>query len=81
MPTSLHVTRTTTILDPDQSRVLLRPFVPGGPERVAGIVARIMALPEEEVGRLLDQVSAEFSSATGTSASSSWSASSRSASL
>jgi predicted GH43/DUF377 family glycosyl hydrolase len=57
---SIHLQRTATILNPDQSRVLLRPFNPGGPERVARIIARIMALPEERVGPLLDEVSAEF---------------------
>ena len=57
----MHLKRTATILNPDQSRVLLRPFSPGGPERVAGIVARIMALPEDRVGELLSEVSAEFS--------------------
>ncbi len=58
---SLNVKRSDTILIPDQTRVLLRPLSPGGPERVAAIVARIMALPENEVGRLLEQVCAEFS--------------------
>lgn len=57
----VHVKRTTTILKPDQSRVLLRPFNPGDPQRVGRIIARIMALPEERVGPLLDEVSAEFS--------------------
>ena len=57
---SIHLKRTATILNPDQSRVLLRPFNPGAPERVARIIARIMALPEERVGPLLDEVSAEF---------------------
>lgn len=57
---SMHLKRTATILNPDQSRVLLRPFSPGGPERVARIVDRIMALPEARVGELLDQVCAEF---------------------
>ncbi len=33
--TSLQVKRTSTILKPDQTRVLLRPFSPGGPERIA----------------------------------------------
>lgn len=56
----MHVKRTATILNPDQSRVLLRPFSPGGPERVAGIVARIMALPEDQVGPILDGIHAEF---------------------
>ena len=57
----MHLQRTATILYPDQSRVLLRPFSPGGPERIARIIARIMALPEDRAGRLLDEVSAEFS--------------------
>jgi predicted GH43/DUF377 family glycosyl hydrolase len=57
----MHLKRTATILKPDQSRVLLRPFSPGGPERVAGIVARIMSLTEDRVGELVDEVSADFS--------------------
>jgi len=58
---SIHLKRMLTILKPDQSRVLLRPFSPGSPERIARIIARIMALPEDRVGLLLDEVSAEFS--------------------
>ncbi len=57
---SIHVKRTATILSPDQSRVLLRPFTPGSPERVARIIARIMSLPEDQVGALLDGICAEF---------------------
>lgn len=57
----IHVTRASTILRPDQSRVLLRPFSPGDSERVSGIIARIMALSEERVGVLLNEISAEFS--------------------
>jgi hypothetical protein len=58
---AIHVNRTPPIQEPDQSRVLLRPFSPGGPERVDGIISRIMSLPEDQVGPLMDQVSAEFS--------------------
>lgn len=58
---SIHVTRTGPVLKPDQSRVLLRPFDPGDSQRVGRIIARIMSLPEELVGPLLDQISAEFS--------------------
>ena len=58
---SIHLKRTPTILKPDQSRVLLRPFNPGDPQRASGIIARIMSLPEDRVGPLLDEVSAEFS--------------------
>lgn len=58
---SMHVKRTATILKPDQSHVLLRPFSPGDPQRVGRIIARIMSLPEDRVGPLLDEVSAAFS--------------------
>jgi len=57
----IHVRRDSTILRPDQSRVLLRPFSPGDSQRVGGIIARIMSLPEEQVGPLLEGVFAEFS--------------------
>jgi len=60
-PKSIGVKRKTIILKPDQSRVLLRPFSPGDPQRVSRIIARIMSLPEDLVGRILDEVSAEFS--------------------
>jgi predicted GH43/DUF377 family glycosyl hydrolase len=58
---SMHLKRAATILKPDQSRVLLRPFNPGDSERDGGIVGRIMSLPEGQVGALLDGISAEFS--------------------
>ena len=57
----IHVKRTATFLKPDQTRVLLRPFSPGNSQRVAGIIARIMALPEEKVAPILNEVIAEFS--------------------
>ena len=58
---SIHVHRTPTILEPDQSRVLLRPFSPGGPERMGRIISRIMSLPEDRVGPMLKEICAEFS--------------------
>ena len=58
---SIHVKRTATVLRPDQSRVLLRPFSPEDPQRAGRIIARVMSLPENRVGPLLDEVSAEFS--------------------
>jgi predicted GH43/DUF377 family glycosyl hydrolase len=57
---SIHVKRTSTILNPDASRVLLRPFNPGSPERVASIISRIMSIPEDRVGPLLEEVFVEF---------------------
>ena len=58
---TIHVRRTSTIIEPDLTRVLLRPFTPGDSQRVARIVERIMSVPEAQVGRLLAEVSIEFS--------------------
>jgi predicted GH43/DUF377 family glycosyl hydrolase len=58
---SIHVTRTPTILKPDQSRVLLRPFSPGDSERIGRGIARVMSLPEDQVGLVLEEILAEFS--------------------
>ena len=57
----IHLKRTDTVLKPDQTRVLLRPFNPGDRPKVNAILSRIVALPEQEVARLLEEVSAEFS--------------------
>jgi predicted GH43/DUF377 family glycosyl hydrolase len=57
----IRLKRTSTILKPDQSRVLLRPFTPGDSQRVAEILGRIMAIPEQQVGGLLNEISSEFS--------------------
>jgi predicted GH43/DUF377 family glycosyl hydrolase len=58
---SIDVKRQAIILKPDQSRVLLRPFSPGNPQRIGRIIARIMSLPEDRIAPLLDEVLAEFS--------------------
>ena len=58
---SIHLTRTTIALRPDQSRVLLRPFNPGDARRTERIVTRILSLPESRVLPLLKEVLTEFS--------------------
>jgi predicted GH43/DUF377 family glycosyl hydrolase len=58
---SLHLKRSSTILNPDQSRVLLRPFTPGDSRRIGEIVARIMAIPEDRVGAILKEICVDFS--------------------
>jgi predicted GH43/DUF377 family glycosyl hydrolase len=60
-PSRIQVRRSPVILKPDPSRVLLRPFSPGDSLRIAGIIARIMSLSDEQVGILLEQISVEFS--------------------
>ena len=59
--TTLHAKRIGPTLTPDRSRVLLRPFRPTTDDISRRIVARVLALPEEEVARLLNQVLGEFS--------------------
>ena len=55
-----HPKRIGPTLVPDRARVLMRPFRPTSDDIARRIVARVMALPEEEVGRLLAQVLGEF---------------------
>ncbi len=59
-PQTVHAKRIGPTLTPDRSRVLMRPFSPTRVEIVRRIVARIMALPEGEVIRLLERVLGEF---------------------
>jgi predicted GH43/DUF377 family glycosyl hydrolase len=59
-PPTLHVKRIGPTLVPDRSRVLMRPFSPTTDGIARRIVARVMALPDEEVARLLGQVLGEF---------------------
>ncbi len=57
----IHVRRTGTLLAPDRSRVLIRPFQFTSEQRAVNICARVMSLPEPEVRFLLEQVLGEFS--------------------
>jgi predicted GH43/DUF377 family glycosyl hydrolase len=57
---SIHIRRTGPVIEPNLKRVLLRPFTPGGSQRVARIIERILSLTEEETVFLLTQVSIEF---------------------
>lgn len=57
----MTLTRTGPILEPDQTRVLLRRFNPGDSQRTAAIISRVLAMPDEEAERLLEDASANFS--------------------
>lgn len=57
---ALHAKRIGPILVPDRSRVLMRPFYPTTDDIARRIMARVMALPDEQVPILLDQVLGEF---------------------
>ena len=55
-----NVQRTNVILNPDRSRVLLRPFLVTNDRRAVNLCAQIMAIPENAVHPLLEEVMAEF---------------------
>ena len=57
---AIHVQRTDVTLHPDRTRVLIRPFNLTSGERVGKICAQVMALPENQVRALLEEVQAEF---------------------
>jgi predicted GH43/DUF377 family glycosyl hydrolase len=59
-PLTVHAKRIGPTLTPDRTRVLLRPFYPTTDDIARRIVARVMALPEAEVDRLLGIVLGEF---------------------
>jgi predicted GH43/DUF377 family glycosyl hydrolase len=56
----LNVRRSSIVISPDPKRVILRPLNPVGSERQLRIIARVLALDEAEVSRLLDEVWHEF---------------------
>ena len=57
---AVHAKRIGPTLTPDRSRVLIRPFNPSSNSIARRIVARVMALPEEQVSALLNQLLGEF---------------------
>ena len=60
IPLPLHVKRTGPTLVPDRSRVLIRPFRPSTDDIARRIVARVMALTDDEAVGLLRCVLGEF---------------------
>jgi predicted GH43/DUF377 family glycosyl hydrolase len=55
------VNRTSIFINPDRTRVLIRPFTPHNEQRIVKIIARLLALQEAEIETLLAQVLTEFS--------------------
>jgi predicted GH43/DUF377 family glycosyl hydrolase len=61
----LHAHRIGPTLAPDHSRVLMRPFRPTTDDIARRIVARVMALSDDQISRLLAQVLGEFANRHG----------------
>src|SRR5436309_2991090 len=56
----MDVKRTGIILQPTNSRVVIRPFEVASESRTEKVIARVSALPEREVECLLERVMQEF---------------------
>lgn len=54
--------RKSVTLWAENSRVITRPYIPGGDDRITNVVNRVMGLSESEVDTLLEEVLADFSS-------------------
>lgn len=57
---SINIIRCGPILNPDRTRVLIRPFIPRDPEKSLKIIARVMTLSEDDTLKLLNQIWNEF---------------------
>jgi predicted GH43/DUF377 family glycosyl hydrolase len=57
---TVRVKRIGPVLQPDRLRVLLRPFQPSSAEIARRIIARVMALTDDQVASLLNQTLADF---------------------
>ncbi len=59
---SLTLQPTGITFRPDNSRVIIRPFIPGNPARIVNIIGRALALSEAETAEQLAAVTADFGS-------------------
>lgn len=60
MTSPIHIRRHEISLVPESARVILRPFIPAGPQRITTIIGRALALSEEEAVRDLNAVLKDF---------------------
>ena len=56
----VKVTRLEHRINPDPSRVIARPFIPGGETRIRGIVDRVLRIPETEARAMLTWLEEHF---------------------
>lgn len=61
MRQAINIKRSRLILQPDQSRVLLRPFNPGDSGRIERIIERILSIPESLANEVLEELTKDFS--------------------
>jgi predicted GH43/DUF377 family glycosyl hydrolase len=59
-PSKLNVTRLPVRLAADSRRVIARPFLPGGPERIRTVVGRVLSLGDADVSSMLSTVLSDY---------------------
>lgn len=57
----LNIKRTDIKFQPDNSRVIIKPYVPCSEDRIKNIIMRVLSMPEENVKQVLDRVVINFS--------------------
>ena len=57
----LNIKRINKKFQPDYSRIIIKPHIPKGKDRIKKIIKRVLSLPEEKVKQILDRVIASFS--------------------
>ena len=61
MQPAINIKRSQLTLQPDQSRVLLRPYNPGDSGRVDRIIERILSIPDSQTDMMLEELTRDFS--------------------
>jgi predicted GH43/DUF377 family glycosyl hydrolase len=56
----VKVTRLAHRINPDPTRVIARPFIPGGETRIRGIIDRVLRIPETEARAILARLEEHF---------------------
>lgn len=56
----MDITRLPVRINADPQRVIARPFIPGGPERIEAIIDRVLALPDVEVAQMVAALVADY---------------------
>jgi len=59
---ALRIRRSSIVISPDPSRVLLRPFIPANESRIRRIIERVLSLSETEIAARHASVMDDFSS-------------------
>ena len=58
---TLKARRKSLVINANSSRVITRPYLPGGEERIRKVINRVLSLDEDQVGTVMETILQEFS--------------------